>query len=196
MHLTTFQWYVIAINVIAFLVFTIDYLIYTGGGDGIKPEVLCNLVTICGGAMGALIAELLWDRKFTKKNAQSRIYSIVWLIVQIAFFLAIWGPNRNVVKERALDFFEEHKILCIYYAAINVITFFVFAIDKIKAILGKYRIRELFLFGLCILGGGIGGLLSMDLFNHKVSKMHFMFGVPATICAHFVLFGFIALGAI
>ena len=101
MALTNFQWYVIAINVIAFLVYTIDFQIYNHGGDGIKPEVICNLVTICGGAVGTLIAEILWDRKINKLNAQSRIYTFVWLILQVAFFWAIWGPNRETVKEHA-----------------------------------------------------------------------------------------------
>ena len=61
MSLTSFQWYVIAINIIAFLVYTIDYQIYKHGGDGIKPEILCNIVTIFGGAFGTLVAEVLWN---------------------------------------------------------------------------------------------------------------------------------------
>ena len=74
MHLTTLQWYVIAINVIAFLLYTIDFQIYIHGGEGVKPAVICNLVTICGGAIGTLIAELVWDRKIGKTNLQSRVY--------------------------------------------------------------------------------------------------------------------------
>lgn len=196
MAITNFQWYVIAINVIAFLVYTIDFQIYNHGGDGIKPEVICNLVTICGGAVGTLIAEILWDRKINKLNAQSRIYTFVWLILQVAFFWAIWGPNRETVKEHALAFYDEHKILCIYYAGINVVTFVVFAIDKIKAMVGAWRIREIVLLGLCLIGGGGGGFLAMDLCNHKVKSMHFMVGVPMMICAHLVLIAFIAMGAI
>ena len=89
MTLTNFQWYVIAINIVAFLVYTIDFQIYNHGGDGIKPAVLCNLVTICGGALGTLVAEVLWDRKINKVNAQSRIYTLVWLILQAALILLI-----------------------------------------------------------------------------------------------------------
>ena len=86
MTLTALQWYVIAINIVAFLVYTIDFQIYTHGGDGIKPEVICNIVTIFGGAFGTLVAELLWDRKINKVNAQSRIYTLVWLVLQVALF--------------------------------------------------------------------------------------------------------------
>ena len=196
MTLTAFQWYVIAINVVAFLIYTIDFQIYNHGGDGIKPEVICNIVTICGGAFGTLLAELLWDRKINKINAQSRIYTLVWLVLQVALFWAIWGPNRETVKEHALAFFNEHSILCIYYLAMTVITFIVFAVDKVKAMLGAWRIREIILLGLCFIGGGAGGFLAMDLCNHKVKSMHFMVGVPMMICAHLVLIAFIAVGAI
>ncbi|MBR2835964.1 MAG: DUF1294 domain-containing protein [Coriobacteriales bacterium] len=196
MVLTNFQWYVIAINIVAFLVYTIDFQIYIHGGDGIKPAVLCNLVTICGGAMGTLAAEVLWDRKINKQNAQSRIYTLVWLILQVAFFWSIWGPNHETVKAHALAFYNEHRILCIYYAVINLVTFVVFAIDKVKAMMDAWRIREVILLGLCLLGGGIGGILAMDICNHKVNSMHFMVGVPLLICAHLVLIICIAVGSI
>lgn len=74
--------------------------------------------------------------------------------------------------------------------------FVVFAIDKIKAMVGAWRIREIVLLGLCLIGGGGGGFLAMDLCNHKVKSMHFMVGVPMMICAHLVLIAFIAMGAI
>ena len=40
MKLTGFQWYIIAINIVAFLVFTIDFQIYKNGGEGIKYSVI------------------------------------------------------------------------------------------------------------------------------------------------------------
>lgn len=196
MTLTLFQWYVITINVVAFIVFTIDYHKYSHGGSGIKPAVICNIVTLFGGAFGSFMAELLWDRKIEKTNAQSRIYTLVLLVLQVLFFWAIWGPNHEAIRERALTFFNEHKILCIYYVVINMITFSLFAVDKIKAIKKAWRIREIILLGLCFLGGGTGGFLAMDLCNHKVNSMHFMVGVPMMICAHLVLIVFFSFGAI
>lgn len=196
MSLTFLQWYVIAINIIAFLVFTIDFQLYSHGGDGIKPAVLCNLVTVFGGAIGTLIAQVIWDRKINKDNAQSRIYTAVWLIIQVAVFWMLWGPNHETAKSQAVSFYECHKLLCIYYFSINLFTFFVFAIDKIKAVVGAWRIREVFLLGLCLLGGGVGGILAMDICNHKVKSMHFMIGVPLMTCAHLVLMVFIAAGII
>ena len=196
MSLTSFQWYVIAINIIAFLVYTIDYQIYKHGGDGIKPEVLCNIVTIFGGAFGTLVAEVLWNRRINKLNAQSRIYTVVCLIIQIAFFWVLWGPNHETAKAQALSFYDSHKNLCVYYLIINIVTFILFAIDKIKALVGAWRIREVILLGLCLLGGGVGGILAMDICNHKVKSAHFMFGVPLMICAHLSLMVLITAGII
>lgn len=194
MSLTAFQWYVIAINTIAFLVYTIDYQIYKHGGDGIKPEILCNIVTIFGGAFGTLVAEVLWNRRINKFNAQSRIYTVVCLIIQIAFLWVLWGPNHETAKTQALSFYDSHKILCVYYLIINFVTFIVFAIDKIKALVGAWRIREVILLGLCLLGGGVGGILAMDICYHKVKSTHFMFGVPLMICAHLSLIVLITAG--
>ena len=194
MNLTNFQLYIIVINVIAFLIYTIDFQIYRHGGKGIKPQVLCNLVTICGGAIGTLITEILWDRKVNKLNAQSRIYTLIWVILQGVFFYAIWGPKRETVKEHFLSVYYEYKILFIYYAFINIVTFIAFAIDKIKAMMNAWRIREIILLGLCMAGGCIGGILAMDICNHKVKSMHFMVGVPMMICAHLVLVAFIIIG--
>lgn len=66
----------------------------------------------------------------------------------------------------------------IYIAAINIITFLVFAIDKQKACVGKYRIRERTLLILSIIGGAFGGLLAMYLFRHKIRKKSFATGLP------------------
>ena len=148
MGLSILHWYVIAINLIAFGTITIDFQLFQHHKKGIRPEVILNLVIICGGALGALLAEILWDPKITKENAQSRLYTIFWLIIQVALCFAFWGKNRDIVQSRALGFYNDHKALCIYYAAINVVTFIVFAIDKIRAKMKAWRIREVILLGL------------------------------------------------
>lgn len=194
MSLTNFQWYVIAVNAAAFLVYTIDLQLYRHGGGGIKPKVLCNLTTVCGGAAGTLAAEVLWDRRIHKRNVRSRIDALVWLILQAGFFWAIWGPHREMVKEHVRSFYNGHKILCLYYAVMNGITFIAFAADKLKAMAGAWRIRESVLLGLCAAGGGGGGILAMNICNHKVKSAHFMVGVPLLLCAHLVLIASIAVG--
>ena len=67
-----------------------------------------------------------------------------------------------------------------------------FAADKIKAMTGAWRIREAVLLGLCLAGGGAGGISAMDICNHKVRSMRFVAGVPVSIGAHLIFLIFIA----
>ena len=47
-------------------------------------------------------------------------------------------------------------IALIYLAVINVVTFFMYGIDKWKAKKSKWRVREASLLMLAVLGGSIG----------------------------------------
>ncbi len=60
-----------------------------------------------------------------------------------------------------------------YLVGINIITFFVYGIDKYKASHKKYRISEHHLFVLSILGGNIGAIVGMKCFHHKTRKLSF-----------------------
>jgi uncharacterized membrane protein YsdA (DUF1294 family) len=53
------------------------------------------------------------------------------------------------------------------------LTLLIFGIDKLKAKKNYYRISEKNLILMCFLGGGIGGLLGMYLFRHKIRKWYF-----------------------
>ena len=54
-----------------------------------------------------------------------------------------------------------------YLIALNIVTFFVYGIDKWKAKRAKWRIREAALLGLAVLGGSIGALLVHHLRQGK-----------------------------
>lgn len=75
------------------------------------------------------------------------------------------------------------KYLYLWLIVINIITFVVFGIDKKKAIDGKFRIKELTLFVLSLLGGSLGGLIAMHTFHHKTRKWYFKFGIPLILIA-------------
>ncbi len=75
------------------------------------------------------------------------------------------------------------KYLYIWLIVINIITFAVFGIDKKKAIDGKFRIKELTLFVLSLLGGSLGGFIAMHTFHHKTRKWYFKFGIPLILVA-------------
>ncbi|MBR3407313.1 MAG: DUF1294 domain-containing protein [Paludibacteraceae bacterium] len=76
--------------------------------------------------------------------------------------------------------------LCIilsYLAAINVVTFFLFGIDKWKAKRSKRRIEESTLIWWAAAGGSIGALLGMKAWHHKTQHKKFTWGIPAILIA-------------
>lgn len=83
------------------------------------------------------------------------------------------------------------KIFIIYLAVINIITFAIFGIDKLKAIKDKWRIPEKILFLLSIIGGSVGALLGMYIFRHKTKKIAFKFGIPVILIVQIVAIYFI-----
>jgi uncharacterized membrane protein YsdA (DUF1294 family) len=84
-------------------------------------------------------------------------------------------------------------IVLTYLVIINVVTFFVYGIDKWKAKKSKWRIRETALLGLAVLGGSIGAWLGMKVWHHKTLHKKFRYGVPAIIIIQLLLIGYFTL---
>ncbi len=82
-------------------------------------------------------------------------------------------------------------IVLIYLVIINVVTFFMYGIDKWKAKKSKMRIREAALLGLAVLGGSIGAWLGMKAWHHKTLHKKFRYGVPAIIIIQLSLIGYL-----
>ena len=61
---------------------------------------------------------------------------------------------------------------------LNLLGFVLMAIDKLKAIRNKRRIREASLFLCALLGGALGEIFAMYLFHHKNQKPLFYIGLP------------------
>ena len=79
------------------------------------------------------------------------------------------------------------SILLIYLAIINVITFFVYGIDKWKAKRAKWRIPESTLLGMAALGGSIGAWLGMKTWHHKTLHKKFKYGIPLILFVQIAL---------
>jgi len=63
--------------------------------------------------------------------------------------------------------------MLIYLIIINIITFFIYFVDKRQAIKEGNRISETSLMLLSLVGGAIGALASMYIFHHKTKKIEF-----------------------
>lgn len=70
------------------------------------------------------------------------------------------------------------QLILIYLIAINVVTFFLYGIDKWKAKRSKWRISEATLLGLAVIGGSIGAWLGMKVWHHKTMHKKFKYGLP------------------
>ena len=81
-------------------------------------------------------------------------------------------------------------IALICLAVINVVTFFMYGIDKWKAKKSKWRVRETALLGLAVLGGSIGAWLGMKVWHHKTQHKKFKYGVPAIIIVQLILIAY------
>ena len=74
-------------------------------------------------------------------------------------------------------------LLTLYLVAINVVTFFLYGIDKWKAKRARWRIPESVLLGMAAIGGSVGAWLGMRVWHHKTQHAKFRYGVPAMLVA-------------
>lgn len=74
-----------------------------------------------------------------------------------------------------------------YLTIINILSFILYGIDKLKAIKKKERISEKTLILIGILGGSIGSLIGMNLFRHKTKKLKFIISLPLILIIHIIV---------
>ena len=80
------------------------------------------------------------------------------------------------------------KTLIYYLIGINILTFFVYGIDKRKAEKGSWRILEATLLLLATIGGSIGALFGMKIWHHKTLHKKFRYGIPLILLVQIILF--------
>ena len=70
------------------------------------------------------------------------------------------------------------NILIIYLAVVNLVTFFLYGIDKWKAKRSKWRVSEATLIWLAVFGGSVGAWLGTKAWHHKTQHKKFKYGLP------------------
>lgn len=60
-------------------------------------------------------------------------------------------------------------------------------LDKFKAIKGYYRIPEVYLLSLGLIGGGFIGIITMILLRHKIRKLSFWLVYGLGILGYFLI---------
>lgn len=74
-----------------------------------------------------------------------------------------------------------------YLVGINVITFFLYGLDKWKAKTHRQRISEVRLLMLAVVGGSIGAWAGMKVWHHKTLHRKFRYGVPLIMIVQIAL---------
>ena len=77
--------------------------------------------------------------------------------------------------------------LLTYLGVINAIGLILMGIDKRKARVGAFRVPELTLFTIAVIGGSLGSLIGMHVFRHKTRVLHFKIGMPLILFLHVAL---------
>ena len=195
MELSRFDYYLIAINAIGFILYLVNTWLYSHTAEGQIDRIL-TITSLLGGSLGIVIAILLFDRKSVKDNMMSRVFVICVLIIQIIIFLMVKGHIKTDLTFAFWEFFGAHKIIIVYLLAINIVTLIAFAVDKIAAIEHRSRIRIVTLLGLAFIGGSIGALIAMYVFHHKTKQDYFSVGVPLIMLMQAVVIFFLMNGKI
>ena len=83
------------------------------------------------------------------------------------------------------------QVFWISILILNVVTFFVYGIDKFKAKKSLWRIPESTLLILAAVGGSVGAYLGMKVWHHKTLHKKFSLGVPVILLLHLALLVYI-----
>lgn len=186
MNLYLFGIYVIVINIIGFILFIINNLLYTYA-DKRQINELLTITSLIGGSFGILVAMFIFDRKIKKDNILLRIFASCVFVIELVIFLFLQGKHKMEITFEFWNIFYEHKSFLVYIIIINFISLILFVLDKFYAILNKPRIRIATLIGVCFIGGSVGGLLSMYIFRHKTKQNYFSIGIPLILIMHIVI---------
>ncbi|MDD3705058.1 MAG: DUF1294 domain-containing protein [Clostridiaceae bacterium] len=78
------------------------------------------------------------------------------------------------------------KTIMIYLIVVNIAAFAIMGADKYRARRNRWRIKEVSIFALGLIGGGAGLYLGMKLFRHKTRHLEFTMGIPAIIILNII----------
>ena len=86
-----------------------------------------------------------------------------------------------------------NSLILTYLITINVITFIMYGIDKLKAKQNRWRIPEMTLISAAVIGGSIGAWCGMKVWHHKTLHKKFRYGIPIIFVLQFSLLLYIYL---
>lgn len=196
-NLTYFQLYLVIINIISFIAYTIDYLICLNGYvDEDNEESLhqfLNIFAYIGGALGALIALIIFAEK-GRNSANWFVVIISVLIAWIVIYIIIMDPLGMGFGAIRPSIFS-HLPLVIYLLAINIVSAILFIRDRYRR-RSNIDSHEFLLILVSLIGGAAGGYLVMIFTNGKQNHPHFSIGLPVLMAVHTFVIAFLLFAGI
>lgn len=78
-----------------------------------------------------------------------------------------------------------------YLLGINISAFLIYGLDKFKAQRQLWRIPEITLLLVALLGGSLGAWLGMKVWRHKSKHLLFSLGLPLILALQLVWIGYL-----
>ena len=82
------------------------------------------------------------------------------------------------------------KVIFSLFLAVNSASYVSMLLDKYFAVKGKWRLSEAYLLSYALFGGGIGMMMGMISFRHKLSKLRFRVAASVGIAVYLALFAY------
>lgn len=198
---TNFQWYLIIINLVSFVVMHIDHLVYVFSDSYYENEerqefihTIENIFALAGGGLGMLLAFITLREKIGKHNANWYVVVISQILCWAIIYCIVCDPLKMGMAG-IQGGWKHHIPIVAYYLIVNVITIILFIRDR-DTFRPKWKPSEFLLTILGVIGGALGGYLVIIMTNTKRYSPHFGFGFPIMIAAHAFIAGYLLLSGI
>ena len=168
-------------------------------GKNRYPFAIFLVIALLGGALGALVGHVIFHQR-NKQFLRGLLYTLLMLLQLAAavlcivyaektptvYFTGMWSSLGVVSHFQSKLFGRYIKVIMWWFIVADLAAFFMYMIDKICAVKKKRRIPEVWLLAVTALGGGLGALLGMLIFRHKVRHAKFYITVPALLLLQIV----------
>ena len=156
-------YYLVIVNVVGFLLAAINGVLRKKTRFNI--EIPLMIFSFFGSSLGILASTLIFDRKTEKENMMTRVFAVCMLIIHTVLLLFLFVLPKGDLNFDVIGFLSENLWLDIYLGVMNVVTFAIYGIDKYNAVKQRERISILTLLLFSFIGGSLGGISAMYLFQ-------------------------------
>ena len=194
--------YLIAVNIVSFVAFTIEHLIYyfSATWQYSDEDSAAVLTTLCifafaGGGIGMLLSVLIGTKGHISKSDDSNnttlyLISAVAIAIWVMFAFVISNPFtidfKTIGSKVLLASITTKQTVLIYFGILNLITFLLIMFKSQKN--SKFTFAEILTLIFSLIGGATGCYLAMGISNRKMAVFHFSFGIPLMIVVHAIAF--------